>query len=60
MKSIRERLKITKRGKILRRKAGQGHTQSKDSSKRRRRRRGYFELNKNLQKKIKGKYLLLI
>jgi len=57
LKAVKKRFKITKKGRMLRRKASLGHGQSKETSKTIKRRRGYTELDKTIVKKIKEKYL---
>jgi len=53
LKLIKKRIKITKKGKMLRKKAGKAHGMAKLTSRARRRYKGYVELEKFLQKKIK-------
>ncbi len=57
LKMATKRIKVTKTGKILRRKSAQGHGQTKDPSKRIRRRKGDFGFDSTLAKKIKNKYI---
>lgn len=52
-KSILKRFKITKGGKVLRRKTGQNHFRAKKRGKRIREGRQWVELDKTLVKKIK-------
>ena len=56
LKAVKKRFKITKKGKLLRRKASLGHGQSRQASKTISRRRGYIEIGKPITKKIKEKY----
>ncbi len=57
LKAASKRIKVTKTGKLLRRKSAQGHGQSKDSSKRIKRRKGDFNFSNKIAKKIKNKYI---
>lgn len=52
-KSIKKRFKITKTGKILRRRTGQDHYLAKKSGKRRRKSRKWVKMSKSEAKKIK-------
>jgi len=52
-KLILKRIKITKKGKMLRRKSGKAHGLSKLTAKSYQRYKGYLEVPKALQKKIK-------
>lgn len=52
-KSITKRFKITKKGKVLRRKGFRRHLNTKKSSKRKRRLKGKVETNEIYAKKIK-------
>lgn len=52
-KSITKRFKITKTGKILRRKAGQDHYRAKKSGNQKRQKRKWVPVAKPLAKRIK-------
>ncbi|MBI5401217.1 50S ribosomal protein L35 [Candidatus Wolfebacteria bacterium] len=54
-KSVSKRIKITKKGKILRRAMGIGHFRAKKSASAMKRKKGYRSLegNKNIKKVIK-------
>ncbi len=52
-KSIKKRFKITKNGKVLRRKPGQGHYRAKKSGEEKRKARKWVEVKKPDAKKIK-------
>ncbi len=52
-KSIKKRFKITKNGKVLRRKPGQSHYNSKKSGEERRKDRKWVEVKGKEAKKIK-------
>jgi len=52
-KSVVKRIKSTKRGKMLKRKAGQDHFNAHESSKKTRNKRRDIKVNKNDQKTIK-------
>lgn len=55
-KGIKKRLKISKNGKIMHRKAGKRHLLAHKSSKRKRHLRRWEELNPSEQKKLKKQY----
>lgn len=52
-KALRKRFKITKSGKILRRKTGQNHYRAKKSGKKIRQSRKWVEVDKSLAKKLR-------
>ena len=52
-KAISERFKITKKGKVLKRKAGQDHFNARESGKTTRKKRRDVEMSKTLHKSIK-------
>ena len=52
-KCVSKRFKITKTGKVLKRKAGQGHFNSRESGKVTRKKRRDVEMSKTLHKSIK-------
>lgn len=52
-KSLKKRFKITKNGKVFRRKSGQDHFRAKKSGKQIRQKRGWVRVSKPLEKKIK-------
>ncbi len=52
-KSIKKRFKITKKGKVLRRPAGQDHFRAKKSGKRKRKLRKWVEVSAGEAKRIK-------
>ena len=52
-KSVSKRFKITKNGKVLKRKAGQDHFNSRESGKTTRKKRRDVEMSKTLHKNIK-------
>ncbi|MBU1180264.1 50S ribosomal protein L35 [Patescibacteria group bacterium] len=52
-KCVSKRFKITKKGKVLKRKAGQDHFNARESGKTTRKKRRDVEMSKTLQKNIK-------
>ncbi|MBU4421590.1 50S ribosomal protein L35 [Candidatus Parcubacteria bacterium] len=52
-KSVSKRFKVTKTGKVLKRKAGQGHFNSRESSKTTRNKRRDVLMSETLNKNIK-------
>ncbi len=55
-KGIKRRLKITKKGKIMHRRAGARHLMSSKTGKRKRQLRNWQELSKAERKKLKAQY----
>ncbi|PIR66594.1 MAG: 50S ribosomal protein L35 [Parcubacteria group bacterium CG10_big_fil_rev_8_21_14_0_10_36_14] len=52
-KTVTKRFKVTKTGKVLKRKAGQGHFNSRESSKTTRKKRRDVSMSETLNKNIK-------
>ena len=52
-KTVTKRFKVTKTGKVLKRKAGQGHFNSRESGNTTRKKRRDVEMSKTLHKNIK-------
>lgn len=52
-KSVAKRFKITKTGKVLKRKAGQDHFNSRESGKTKRKKRRDVEMSETLHRNIK-------